>query len=249
MNRVIKNYDPNSITQDFLDNNDWDIIVLNKKLNLDELRKWYNYVETNLSHLRFNVNENVNLLKHSPDEDFRTDTNDNMGCLNFPERSTINSYSMSWLVPRDVPLPPPWAADPNYFVELKEFMDDEGNWIKDIDYTRYVYLEQYMFGEFEEMVNDWIDEFAYNPRITQHLTGHVIPDHTDEGYSARIHIPITDDHSLFHYGETSYKLEPGKIYLINSRITHSTSNPGPETRSNIMADIKRGKIKDLVCLL
>lgn len=246
--RLIENYKPNEITESLLLSNNWDLIKLNKKVDVDELREWYFTVSKNLEHLKFNFKNCKKYVKEAINNKFSTDTDNYQFSLESLNILLQNSYTLSWIVQQNIPLPPPWAANLDYFPELKEYYNDNNELIKDFDYLNNVYLDQYMFGEWEN-INKWLTPYIYNPRITEHLTGHVIPLHTD-GYMARLHIPMTIDNSKFYWGEKydrEYKLEPGSIYIINSRIAHGTTNFGP-VRANIIADLHDNKIIELINL-
>jgi|688.fasta_scaffold37120_8 hypothetical protein len=247
--RLIENYNTDAITKDFILTNEWDVIKLNKKIDVKKLREWYFSVSKNLEHLKFNFRTCTKYIKESVNNKFTTDTNNYQWILKNEYMLLQNSYSLTWFNKQDVPLPPAWAANLDYFPELRIYYNDAGDLIKDFNYLNNIYLNQYMFGEWEN-ITKWLTPYIFNPRITEHLTGHVIPLHTD-GYMARLHIPMTIDNSKFYWGENydrEYKFEPGSIYLINTKIIHGTTNFGPTTRANIIADIHEDKIFDILKL-
>lgn len=244
--RLIENYE--NITEDFIKSKDWDLIKLNKKIDVEKLRDWYVSVSNNVEYLKFNFNTGKKYTKESINNQFTTDTFNYKWSLDNINMLLQNSYTLSWFVEKDIPIPPAWAANIDFFPELNEFYNN-GELVKDFDYTKNVYLKQYIFGEWENIIN-WLKPYIYNPRITEHLTGHIIPLHTD-GYIARLHIPMTIDNSKFYWGDNydrEYKLEPGCIYIINTQIKHGTTNFGPVTRANIIADIHENKICELLKL-
>jgi uncharacterized RmlC-like cupin family protein len=60
---------------------------------------------------------------------------------------------------------------------------------------------------------------------------------------------MTYDNSKFYWGEKwnrEYNFEPGNVYIINSRVAHSTTNFSPTARANIISDIRNDKFMDLV---
>jgi hypothetical protein len=253
--RVIENYNPNDITMDFINSPDWDYIVLNKKINKENIKQYWNDVYINLPHLRFNFVEHTDLIKKPESfngtKGYYTNQSDNkFHNTELGDKRKISSYTFAWPVQKNIPLPPPWAADINMFPELSDFIDENNEIKKDVDPHTFVMLEQYMFGEFETIWNDWGKNYLVNTRITMHEPEMIVPLHSD-GYTCRIHIPMTEDSSLFYWGECwnrSYKWEPGNIYLINSHITHSTTNFGPNIRANILCSIDDNKILDLLKL-
>lgn len=237
---------PKEITAEILKSLEWDFIVIPNVIDDEKIKEWYNTVSVKLDYLKFNFTLCPQYVKDTVNNYFLTDQNDYKWSRNAAYEKLHNSYSLTWFDNRDVPLPPPWAANLDYFQELKEYYDSEGNLIKDFDYSNNMYLEQYNFGEWN-LISEKIKNYIFNPRISEHLPGHVLDLHTD-GYIARMHIPITNDNSKFYWGETwdrEYKFEPGNVYLINSRIPHGTTNFGP-VRANIMADIYDNKILDLI---
>lgn len=232
-----------------LNKSDWDFIILKKKINVDNLRKWYDVVISELSYLKFNFSTCSEYVKPSANNKFITDTNN----YEWERKKTYirlqNSWTLSWPIPRDIPLPPPWAANLNIFKELEKYYNDQGEIMKDFDYAEHTMLNQYIFGEWENLYNI-LKKYIYNPRITQHMPGQILDPHID-GYIARMHIPITEDSSKFYWGENwnrEYKFEPGNIYIINSKIFHATANLGPVPRANILADLHESNIKDLLNL-
>ncbi len=242
--QLIKDYDYLSL--DFLESNKWDVIQLNKKVNSHRMLAWFNEVEYRFSSSKFNFAKDQKFLK-TQDNILITDSAGYKFDKTKNDLSGISSYTLSWLTQTINPLPPPWAASLEIFPELKKFHDDEGKLVVDIDYNLYQYLNHYLFGEWLT-VSTWLKEFIFNPRISIHEPSYVIKPHVDD-YIARLHIPITDDDSIFCWGENlerEYKFIPGNIYIINSRSTHGTKNLGNSVRANLMADLK---IDNLIKLL
>lgn len=253
--RVIVNYNPKDITMDLIYSDSWDYIVLNKKVDVQGIQQYWRDVHTDLSHLRFNFVEHRCYLKEPETVDngvgYRTNHSDNkFHNTELGDKRKISTYTFAWPIQRDIPLPPPWACNIELFPELNEFIDTDNTIKKDIDPHNFVMLDQYMFGEFKNIWDDWGKDYLLNTRITMHEPEMVVPLHSD-GYLTRIHIPMTIDNSLFYWGECwdrSYHWEPGNIYLINSHITHSTTNFGPNIRANILASVDDDKILDLLKL-
>lgn len=244
--RVIENY--TEISTEIVMGNDWDLIVLNKKIDSEKLLDWYNTVESTLSDNKCNLHKNRDLLK-GYDKYYTGKERDYVYDVKAGPLQYLNSYQLTWPVQRSGPLPPPWACNIDLFSELKQYVDSENEIDKDIDYNNWVYLNQYLFGEFNSILEDFGYRYFRNVRIAQHLDGCELPIHTD-GYPVRMHIPITSDNSYFYWGENKerqYKLLPGNIYVINTKLPHSTSNHGP-TRANIIFDLDPNDISEFLCL-
>jgi hypothetical protein len=251
MSRILE---PSNVTEKILKSFDWDFIVLDKHVNHEGLLNWYTTVSEKLNYLKFNFTTCPQYVTNSINNYFATEEENYQNSYSSSrplprDEKSRNSYTLTWPIPRDVPLPPPWAANLEFFTELSNYFDNQGKIIKDFDYSSHQYLEQYLFGEFKNILFD-LRKFIFNPRITEHMPGHVLHLHVD-GYMARMHIPITADSSKFYWGDQwnrEYKFEPGKIYLINSRVIHGTTNFGPNKRANIIADIYENTIMDLINL-
>jgi hypothetical protein len=244
MDRILK---PCNVTSSTIESLDWDFIILDKQIDIEALQNWYNIVKNNLDHLKFNFQTCSKYIKDSVNNKFTTDTNDYKWERNKRYEKLQNSWTLTWPTQRDVPLPPPWAANLDFFIELCDYFDSVGNIIKDFDYYNNENLNQYYFGEWKKIIDE-ISSYIYNPRITQHMPEHILHPHTD-GYIARLHIPMTYDNSKFYWGEKwnrEYNFEPGNVYIINSRIPHSTTNFSSSPRGNIIADIREETIMDLV---
>ncbi len=249
---LIKDYENSNITENFLQSNNWDLIELNKSVDIVKLQEWYSYIEKNYNYLKFNFKVNLNLLSVHAQGIFNTDSLGSTFNVDRNEISGLSSYTLKWIVEKDIPLPPPWAVNLDIFSELKSYYNNDLKVI-DIDYDNYYskcnFLKQYYFGEFKNIFQ-LIENKIYNPRITIHSPNFNLNPHTDKAYIGRLHIPIINKDSLFCWGENlerEYKLELGKIYIINSKITHGTKN-GNDFRVNLMADIAPGREMDLINL-
>lgn len=228
---------------------EWDFVKLNKTIDSTALLEWYTSVEATYSKSKFNFLTCSNYIKQSVNEKFTTNKEGYEFIKTRNSLQGLSSYTLTWPIESEMPLPPPWAADLNQFPELLKYFDNQGNITKDIDYLSHGYLSQYLFGEWKNIVG-WLGEYIYNPRITIHSPDYEMIPHTDD-YIARLHIPITQDSSTFSWGKNwdrKYKLEPGNIYIINTKIPHGTQNFGNTPRANIMADIVPEKLERLLLL-
>jgi hypothetical protein len=256
MTRFIENYLPNQMSNDFIFSNEWDVIVLNKKVDEVGITEWYKEVDTKLKHLEFHFEVNNNLVKPitkiaDGGKGYVTGVT-NKGLHNFykADHNLISSYTLTWLIEKNIPLPPLWAADPNMFPEIKPYLNENKEIIRDFDQRTFVNLNQYLFGEYEKLFNEWGHKFLYNIKIQKHHSGMILPLHTDH-MNTRLHIPLTYDNGRFYWGEKyarEYKFVPGNIYLINTKILHGTTNFGPNYRSNLISHIDDDKILDLLAL-
>lgn len=253
--RVIENYDPADVTLDLINSDEWDYLVLNKKINVAGIKQYWYDVQDKLSYLRFNFIDHRHYLKPIEHKDgkpgFRTDaSSDSFHNLSYGDHAKISTYTIAWPTQRDTPLPPVWACDINQFPEIREFVGDDNKFKKDTNHHSFVMLNQYMFGEFKNIWDEWGKDFLLNARITAHDPGMVVPIHKD-GHVTRIHIPMTDDSSNFCWGDNwdrCYKWQVGNIYLINSHITHGTTNHGSTIRANILSNVDTHRIPDLIRL-
>jgi hypothetical protein len=246
--KLIKNYDHQLIDFNFLNSNEWDVIQLNKKVDATAMFNWFTEVEKQYSNSKFNFTKDLKFLK-THDNVLITDAAGYKFDKTKNDLSGISSYTLSWLVQTENPLPPPWAASLDIFPELNQFHNEQGKLVVDIDYKLYQYLDHYMFSEWLSISN-WLKDFIFNPRISIHEPSYIIKPHTDD-YVARLHIPLTTDDSLFCWGENlerEYSFYPGNIYLINSKCTHGTKNLGNTIRANLMADLDPSKILTLLSL-
>lgn len=250
--RFIKNYTPFSLTNNFLENIEWDIIELNKSIDISKLQNWYYCLEEKFSYLKFNFKTNLNLLNPKAQGIFNTDLNGSTFNLDRNEIEGLSSYTLSWITEKDIALPPPWAVNFDFFPELKSYYIEESNVI-DIDYENYYckcnFLNQYMFGYFQDLTQI-LGKYIYNPRVSIHDPYYTLKPHVDKPYLGRLHIPIVNEDSLFCWGdnlEREYKLSHGKMYIINSRITHGTKN-GKGFRANLISDIIPNQLLNLINL-
>lgn len=246
--QLIKDYDHLLIDFNFLNSDKWDVIQLNKKVDATALLDWFTKVEQQYYNSKFNFTKDLKFLK-TQDSVLITDASGYKFDKTKNDLNGLSSYTLSWLTQTQNPLPPPWAASLDIFPELSQFYNIDGKLVVDVDYKLYQYLEHYMFGEWLTILS-WLKEFIINPRVSIHEPSYVIKQHVDD-YVARLHIPITTDDSLFCWGENlerDYKFHPGNVYLINSKCTHGTKNPGNTIRANLMADLHASKILTLLSL-
>lgn len=88
---------------------------------------------------------------------------------------------------------------------------------------------------------EWLLEKFPNARqmsIAAHPPGTKIRTHTDTDTWFKIHIPlISTDNSYFIFDNQQFAMKPGKMYLVNTAVPHSTSNDGDITRIHLFFKI------------
>lgn len=95
---------------------------------------------------------------------------------------------------------------------------------------------------------EWLLEqfpYARQMSIAAHPPGTKIRTHTDTEKWFKIHIPlITNDKSYFIIDNKNFILTPGKMYLVNTSIPHSTYNQGDNIRIHLFFKIPSKIIYD-----
>jgi hypothetical protein len=201
--------------QQLRESTDWDILELNFNVDVSKLVEWYNAVETQWPQLKFNLGR-VDLIKE------KSNLSSNIDIVS----SGIHSFGISWPVETDLPIPPKFAARTDLYPETT-FADFE---------QRMKVMDRYKFGYFNYLLEQLGEDSLAWSRITVHDSGAKIDTHTDGPKTIRMHIPIiTNDEAWFCWGDKKYNLKPGKIYLINTGINHSTNNDGKTTRAHIIS--------------
>jgi hypothetical protein len=88
---------------------------------------------------------------------------------------------------------------------------------------------------------EWLlDQFPYARQmsIAAHPPGTKIRTHTDTDTWFKIHIPlISTDNSYFIFDNQKFAMKPGKMYLVNTSVPHSTCNDGDQTRIHLFFKI------------
>jgi len=101
-----------------------------------------------------------------------------------------------------------------------------------IDERNYTKLPKALKGSYIEAVLDMFRADAVRARFVRLRPGERLADHIDYNpkYCLKAHIPLTEQSlsyiKFFHrdLGETTYRMKPGKIYVINSGIRHEAIN-------------------------
>lgn len=227
MNRHFLNDD--SIDKEFLLGDSWDLLEFNIEINVRELTNWYRTVSDSFKYLRFDFSQTY-LLSNQ----FANATGNTYGLENALQ-GKIYSWSLDWPVEKEIPIPPIFAANPEKFPELEQKIE-------------FKLQQKFKFGYFKKMCDILGENTFQFSRITEHDTDAKIFKHVDYGLGLRLHIPIiANNESTFLFGDNldrCYTFDPGKIYLINAKIPHSTENRGLP-RVHIISDPGIDKILDL----
>lgn len=97
---------------------------------------------------------------------------------------------------------------------------------------------------------EWIlDVFPYARQISiaGHPPGTKIRTHIDSDNYFKIHIPlVANDASFFIFDNQKFVMKPGKIYLVNTSVPHSTSNDGTTTRIHLFFKVPLDKVQEIV---
>lgn len=98
-----------------------------------------------------------------------------------------------------------------------------------------------MFGFAEWLLEQF--PYARQMSIAAHPQGTKIRTHVDSDNWLKIHIPlITTDNSYFIFADKKFAMTPGKMYLVNTSVPHSTSNDGNGTRVHLFFKIPAGTV-------
>lgn len=84
---------------------------------------------------------------------------------------------------------------------------------------------------------EWLLEqfpYARQMSVAAHPPGTKIRTHVDTDDWFKIHIPlVSTDNSYFIFADQKFIMKPGKMYLVNTSVPHSTSNEGDNTRIHL----------------
>jgi hypothetical protein len=107
-----------------------------------------------------------------------------------------------------------------------------------------------LFGFAEKCINAF--PCARQASITVHNPGSIIDAHIDKEIYCdeeyfKIHIPITgNDQSYFIFDNERFVLTPGKIYLVNTSLMHSTNNLGSTDRAHLIFKVPVSKVPEIL---
>jgi hypothetical protein len=83
--------------------------------------------------------------------------------------------------------------------------------------------------------------------IAVHPPGIVIAQHIDNDEYFKIHIPIiSNPESCFIFGNNSYTMLPGKMYLVDTQYMHGTNNNGSTNRVHLLFKMPRTRLMSIL---
>lgn len=129
-----------------------------------------------------------------------------------------------------------------------------GEWLgveqRKINNTKFNTPTKLIFG-FAEQVLKAFPSAKHFVLIT-HGAGFIIPPHIDDAEGQdedhiKIHVPIeSNDQSYFEFGDEKFVMKPGKFYLVNTMLEHSTINSGTTERAHLIFKIPVSEF-DQIC--
>ena len=97
-----------------------------------------------------------------------------------------------------------------------------------------------VFGFAEQILS--LFPYARQMSIAAHPPGTKIRTHVDSDTWLKIHIPlISTENSWFIFDNEKFYMKPGKMYLVNTTVPHSTNNKGDDTRIHLFFKIPADK--------
>ena len=88
-----------------------------------------------------------------------------------------------------------------------------------------------------------VEELVFNA----HTPNSSILPHIDQDVHLRVHFPVhTSDNSWIIFDNKRYNLEAGKVYLVNTKRTHSTYNASGADRVHLLFKIPMGEVENLI---
>lgn len=236
MDRIIKNYDPDLITNHLLyETNDWDLIELNYTLEKEKLTNWYKQLCEDFQHMRFAFNKFPEKLELSISKRMVEEGYCGYYC------GPIDGITLAWPKERYEPLPPPVQANLDIFPEVnyETFIDDAK------------IMTKFRAGYLNDMIDVLGEDSFRQTIITTHHPDMYIRQHIDSKV-LKLHIPVeTHENAFFHFGENKerkYHMKLGHIYILNTGYWHGTTNEGDQKRSHIITRILPDQIQKVIRL-
>lgn len=237
MNRIVRNYDPDKLTNEFLYNtNDWDLIELNYELDPQKLSNWFQQFSKDNAHLKFSFDRYPEKIELSISKKMVEQGYCGYYC------GPIEGITLAWPKERYEPLPPPTQANPEIYSEVnyETFIDDAK------------IMTKFKAGYLKEMIDILGEDSFRQCIITIHHPGMYIKQHIDSKI-LKLHIPVeTHDNAFFHFGKNrelgKYNMKLGKIYILNTGDWHGTTNESDLKRSHIITRIMPDQIQKIIRL-
>jgi quercetin dioxygenase-like cupin family protein len=206
--------------------------ILNNEWVLDE--NLFNFGVLELDNVEFNLNELQQYYKEVEETYFNRKWSSslikNMSKPDYIPEIEIFGYAVLTHL-----------KDPNKYIcppmNTKSWKDDEAT-----DYA--TNTTPLMFGFAEKLYK----EFPYMEEmvISIHTPGVQLGKHVDEGTNFRLHFPVYSDDCDFIVDGTTYKLVPGKAYIVNTSKEHGTNNKGNRDRVHLFFKVPIGRIQYLL---
>jgi len=230
MDRYITDYNPEDFTPEFLNSYDWDIIEFKATIDISLLEDYYDVLKTDLAHLEFHFG----LKEYIKKEIFEmwTETN-RVG--NY--EGNVSGWGISWPAERNIPCAGKRHVNPIHYPELEKYdLDADGDGF----YADSKIMSVYKSGIVNKMIKEWGEPALRQLLAIKHPPGTRVHNHHDGSYK-KLHIPMhSNDQALFCFGENDerkYVMKPGKIYMINPIVNHSTINNGTTERVHFLTRI------------
>lgn len=234
--RYIKN--PSfKLTDEFLKSTDWDIIELDLEIDKAQLQDYYRVLNTELSNFKFNFNSKEYLI---PSVYERFQKEGKVG--NYI--GNVEAWSVSWPVERDIPCPSKKQANPDIYPEIKD--------ISHVDFTANAHPQKrYVFGILKKLLDTLTERALRQILIASHPPELKVVTHVDSDLK-KLHIPLfTNPDAVFTFGENGervYRMEVGKMYIINPPVPHGTYNGGTTERVHLLSRIDVDYIPEVVAM-
>lgn len=209
---------PKGLTWADLQNKDWDVIELDITVDAEALQQWDKEVTSANQHCIWSL-DREDLVDEEFKDKFRAQRTRIL--VGLPQQ-----WTLQWTHERDGVLPFALAACRKQYPEVYE-PDFKGRWNKN--------LSKYFYGAWEKYYNYLGADCFTVARLVHFPKAAGLSTHVDTGpdqeYLIRMHtlIDIGPNH-WFNFGDDLddksrwYKMETGKVYLLNTSIPHAAVN-------------------------
>lgn len=230
---------PNNLSIKDLENHDWDLIELPIILDPVSWHLWYNHIKKYLNDCSFSLKDDKTLLGNELSRGLIYE-NIHRSIWGDPKQ-----WMLQWGIQREGVIPPSAFANPDVFLEMRE----------DFNPSK-VNLSQYMFGAYEKFHNAFDNHSFAVCKLLEYAPGEGLKPHVDVvgGFMPRILIHIKNNDASVHFSDDppsllteeyyyieptssrQHKLEEGKVYLLNTAVTHYIKNDTNQTTALIQMD-------------
>lgn len=238
MSRFLKH--PNNLTPKDLENYDWDLIELPITLDTESWHEWYYTIKEKFDHYSYNLDVSKELIGDQITRDFIFEN------MIHSAWGNPKQWMLQWSIQREGVLPPYGIANPEIFEEMS-----------DISNHNKVNLAQYMFGAYQKFHDIMGSDCFSITKLLEYLPDEGVKPHVDvaDRFMTRMLIHIKNPEATVTFSENrssllttdyeynysgypirEYTLEEGKVYLLNTAITHSMRNLSNNTTALIQTD-------------